>query len=142
MRRSLSRKLLRCEEVGVVSGVHILSGEVRSVTTALNVVVEVQEEVQEIEDEWEEEEVEGTGGLKVEEMIRSSCDDDEMTRTSETWATMWCANHDEKNLTNKKKRIVRTYTSRVNVHVRCVEGALGLGGHVVIGVVLGVTTQI
>ena len=25
--------------------------------------------------------------------------------------------------------------SRVNVHVRCVEGALGLGGHVVIGVV-------
>ena len=31
--------------------------------------------------------------------------------------------------------------SRVEVHVRCVEGALGLGGHVVIGVVLGVTTQ-
>ena len=26
--------------------------------------------------------------------------------------------------------------SRVDVHVRCVEGALGLGGHVVIGVVL------
>ena len=25
--------------------------------------------------------------------------------------------------------------SRVDVHVRCVEGALGLGGHVVIGVV-------
>ena len=25
--------------------------------------------------------------------------------------------------------------SRVEVHVRCVEGALGLGGHVVIGVV-------
>ena len=27
--------------------------------------------------------------------------------------------------------------SRVDVHVSCVEGALGLGGHVVIGVVLG-----
>ena len=32
-------------------------------------------------------------------------------------------------------RTVRTFTSCVNVHVRCVEGALGLGGHVVIGVV-------
>ena len=31
--------------------------------------------------------------------------------------------------------------SRVDVHVPCVEGALGLGGHVVIGVVLGFTTQ-
>ena len=36
-----------CEEVGPVSRVHLLSGEVRSVTTALKVV----EEVQEIEDE-------------------------------------------------------------------------------------------
>ena len=42
---------------------------------------EVQEEVQEIKDEREEEEVQGNGGLKVEE-IRSSCDDHEMTRTS------------------------------------------------------------
>ena len=40
-----------CEEVGVVKGVHLLSGEVRSVTTALKVVEEVQEEVQEIGDE-------------------------------------------------------------------------------------------
>ena len=67
----------------VVKGVHLLSGEVRSVTTALKVVEEVQEEVQEVKDEWEEEEVEGNGGLKVEE-IRSSCDDHEMTRISET----------------------------------------------------------
>ena len=37
-----------CEEVGVVNGVHLLSGEVRSVTTALKVVQEVQEEEQEI----------------------------------------------------------------------------------------------
>ena len=41
----------RCEEVEVFSRVHLLSGEVRSVTTALKVVEEVQEEVQEIEDE-------------------------------------------------------------------------------------------
>ena len=40
-----------CEEVGFVSRVHLLSSEVRSVTTALKVVEEVQEEVQEIEDE-------------------------------------------------------------------------------------------
>ena len=39
-------------------------------------------------------------------------------------------------LTNK-----RTAHSRVSVHVRCVEGDLGLGGHVVIGVVLGFTAQ-
>ena len=47
---------------------------------------------------------------------------------------MWCANHDDQNLT------MRTWdhaciNSRVEVHVRCVESALGLGGHVVIGVV-------
>ena len=39
------------EEVGVVKGVHLLSDEVRSVTTVLKVFAEVQEEVQEIEDE-------------------------------------------------------------------------------------------
>ena len=43
--------LITCEEVGVVKRVHLLSGEVRSVATALKVVEEVQEEVQEIEDE-------------------------------------------------------------------------------------------
>ena len=43
--------LMTCEEVGVVKRVHLLSGEVRSVTAALKVVEEVQEEVQEIEDE-------------------------------------------------------------------------------------------
>ena len=52
-----------CEEVGVVKGVHLLSGEVRSVTTALKVVEEVQKEVQEVKDEWEDEVVEGNGGL-------------------------------------------------------------------------------
>ena len=40
-----------CEEVGVVKRLHLLSGEVRSVTTALKVVEEVQEEVQEVKDE-------------------------------------------------------------------------------------------
>ena len=49
--------LITCEEVGVVSRVHLLSGEVRSVTTALKVV----EEVQEVKDEWKDEEVEGNG---------------------------------------------------------------------------------
>ena len=43
--------LITCEQVGVVKGVHVLSGEARSVTTALKVVEEVQEEVQEIKDE-------------------------------------------------------------------------------------------
>ena len=36
---------------------------------------------------------------------------------------------------DKLRELARTFTSRVNVHVRCNEGALGLGGHVVIGVV-------
>ena len=35
--------LITCVGVGVVKGVHLLSGEVRSVTTALKVVEEVQE---------------------------------------------------------------------------------------------------
>ena len=43
--------LITCEEEGFVSRVHLLSGEVRSVTTALKVVEEVQEGLQEIEDE-------------------------------------------------------------------------------------------
>ena len=37
--------LMTCEEVGVVKSVHLLSGEVRRIATALNVVEEVQEEV-------------------------------------------------------------------------------------------------
>ena len=40
-----------CEEVGVVKGVHLLSGEARRVGTALKAVEEVQEEVQEVKDE-------------------------------------------------------------------------------------------
>ena len=40
-----------CEEVGVVKRIHLLSGEVRRVATALKVVEEVQEEVQEVTDE-------------------------------------------------------------------------------------------
>ena len=45
---------------------------------------------------------------------------------------MECVNHDDKNLTNKTNK--GTAPPCVNVHVLCVEGALGLGGHVVIGV--------
>ena len=44
-----------------------VAGEERSVTTALKVVEEVQEGLQEIEGEWEEEEVGWNGELKVEE---------------------------------------------------------------------------
>ena len=43
--------LITCGEVGFVIRLHVLLGEVRSVTTALKVVEEVQEEVQEIERE-------------------------------------------------------------------------------------------
>ena len=93
-----SASLFWCEEVGFVSRVHLLSGEVRSVTTALKVVEEVQEEVQEIEDEWGEEEVRWNGELKVEEK-RSLHVWTWQTRTSQTWPTMWCANHDDQNLT-------------------------------------------
>ena len=131
--------LLSCEEVAVVKGDRLLSGEVRSVTTALKVVEEVQEEVQEIRDKWEGEEEEGNGGLRVEE-IRSSCDDYEMTRTSETWATMWCAIMTTRTWLLDYAHMGTRLHSR-DVHVRCVESALGLGGHVVIGVVLGFTTQ-
>ena len=92
--------LITCEEVGVVKGVHLLSGEVRGVATALKVV----EEVQEVKDEWEDEEVEGNGGLKVEE-IRSSCDDHEMTRTSETLPTMWCAIKCDENGTGQTREL-------------------------------------
>ena len=49
---------------------------------------------------------------------------------------MWCADHDDQNLTTGlcAHGITRAFTSCVEVHVRCVEGALGLGGHVVTGV--------
>ena len=43
--------LITCVEVGLVIRLHLLFGGVRSVTTALKVVEEVQEEVQEIERE-------------------------------------------------------------------------------------------
>ena len=43
--------LITCEEVGFVSLVHLLIGEVRSVTAAPKVVEDVQEGLQEIEDE-------------------------------------------------------------------------------------------
>ena len=43
--------LITCEEVRFVSGVHLLSSEVRSVYYCLKVVEEVQEGLQYIEDE-------------------------------------------------------------------------------------------
>ena len=43
--------LMTCGEVGLVIIIHLLFGGVRSVTTALKVVEEVQQGLQEIEDE-------------------------------------------------------------------------------------------
>ena len=43
--------LITCGEVGLIIRLHFLFGEVRSVTTALKVVEEMQEGLQEIEDE-------------------------------------------------------------------------------------------
>ena len=50
---------------------------------------------------------------------------------------MWCANHDDQNLATGlcAHGITRASIHVVEVHVRCVEGALGPDGHVVIGVV-------
>ena len=97
----------------------------------------MKEEVQEIKDDWEDEEVEGTGGLKVDGEPHTSCVD-EMTCATCLSHAVQCVNHDDKNLTKKNKRSAH---SRVSVHVHCVESALGFGGHVVIGVVLGFTTH-
>ena len=53
--------------MGVVKRVHTLVGGVHRLATALKEVEDVREEVQEIIDEWEDEEIEGNGGPKVEE---------------------------------------------------------------------------
>ena len=48
---------------------------------------------------------------------------------------MWCANHDDTDYCTMRTWDHACINSRVEIHVRCVEGALGLGGHVVFGVV-------
>ena len=48
---SLNTFFIQCEEVGVVKRVHTLLGGVHKLATALKVVEEVQEEVQEIKNE-------------------------------------------------------------------------------------------
>ena len=93
--------LIFCEEVGVVKRVHTLFGGVHRVATALKVVEELREEVQEIRDEWEDEEVEGNGGVKVEGEPHSSCVD-EMTCATPLSHAMQYVNHDENNLNNKQ----------------------------------------
>ena len=134
---------ITCEEVGFITRVYLLSGEVRSVTTALEVVEEMQEEMQEIEDE---EEVGWNGELKVEEW-----------RSLHAWMTWdtrttWALSLEPRDVVCRSWRLEPDYwtmrtsdheciNSRVQVHVCCVEGALGLGGNVVVGVVLGFTTQ-
>ena len=53
--------------LGELRGREAFFGGVHRLATALKEVEEVREEVQEIKDEWEDEEVEENGGLKVEE---------------------------------------------------------------------------
>ena len=124
----------RGEEVGFVSRVHLLFGGVRSVTTPLKVVEEVQEGLQEIEDEWGEEEVGWNGELKVEER--------RPLRAWMTWETR--ATHD---VVCKSWRpepdywTFRTWDRACDIHVLRFMCAvwkvlcMGLGGHVVIAVV-------
>ena len=52
MRPKERKRQPRCEEVGVVKRVHTLLGGVHRLATALKEVEEVQEEVQELKDEW------------------------------------------------------------------------------------------
>ena len=99
--------LTTCDEVGVVKRVHTLSGGVPRLGTALKVVEEVLEEVQEIKDEWEDEEVEGNGGLKVEGEPHTSCMD-EMTCSTHLSHAVQCVNHDDKNLTDKQENCALT----------------------------------
>ena len=73
-----------CGEVGLIIRLHLLFGEVRSVTTALKVVEEVQQGLQGIERELEEEEVGWNGELKVEE--QSSLHAWMTWETHTTWA--------------------------------------------------------
>ena len=92
--------------------------------------------MQEVEDEWEDEEVEGNGGTQGRRRAAHFMRGHDMRARDRLEPCDAILNHDDTNLTNK-----RIAHSRVSVHVRCVEGVLGLGGHVVIGVVFGVTTQ-
>ena len=89
-----------CEEVGVAKRVHTLLGGVHRLATALKVVEEVQEEVQ-------DEEVERNGGLKVEGEPHTSCMD-EMTCATPLSHAVQCVNHDDTNLTNKQENCALT----------------------------------
>ena len=80
--------LITCEEEGVVKRVHLLSGGVRRLATALKVVEEVQEQVQQVKDEWKDEEVEGNGGLKVKGEPHFMRGWDDMRNTLETCDAM------------------------------------------------------
>ena len=96
--------LMTCEEAGVAKRVHALLGGVHRLATALK---EEQEEVQEVKDEWEDEEVEGNGGLKVEGEPHTSCVD-EMTCATPLSHAVQCVIHDDTNLTNKQENCALT----------------------------------
>ena len=98
--------LITCEKVGVVRRVRTFLGGVHRLATALKVVEEVQEEVQEIKDEWDDEEVEGNGGLKEEEPHTSSMD--EMTCATPLSQAVQCVTHHGTNLTDKQENCALT----------------------------------
>ena len=70
----------------------------------------MQKEVQEINDEWEDEEVKENGGFKVEGETHTSCMD-EMTCATPLSQAVQCANHDDTNLTNKHENCALTCQS-------------------------------
>ena len=72
--------LITCEGVGLVKRVQTLFGGVHRLATALKEVEEVQEEVQEIRDEWEDEEVKDNGDQGRRETLITCVD--EMTRAT------------------------------------------------------------
>ena len=75
--------------------------------TALKEVEEVREEVQEIRDEWEDEEVEEKWRTQGRREPHTSCVD-EMTCATPLSHAVQCVNHDDTNLTNKQENCALT----------------------------------
>ena len=110
--------LIICDAVGVVKRVHILFGGVHRLAAALKRVEEVQKKVQLIKDEWEDEEVERNGGLKVEGEPHTSCMD-EMTYVIPLGHAVQCVSHDDTNLTNKQENCALTCQCLCSLCWRC-----------------------
>ena len=86
--------LITSEEVGVIKRVHTLFGGVRSVATALKVVEEVQEDVQELEGELEDVEARENGDQR---RGRTTLHNWMKWNAQHLWAlshAMWCTTHE------------------------------------------------